>query len=470
MHSQLHHLRHRTESSRRLLEEALAQQKEAQRAIDNFIHNEQALRIRPFPEWWNDYGFDDISFDTRSFFQAVQAPADLRDTLRDCKNKVDACAQSYGTAVCNELAEVMFEAIPRELRDIVYHALLQDAHPMTLPHNEDEVEQSNMGLERFMGVFNACGATNKGKLNTPLDYRFAFFKRHYFQVSYMGLGFVREIIDTHFRKTPFRIQHEELFSRRGHQDFFLTDKFGLGCPLGHLLSRVEVTISSLDHKIRDTLQPLMAIGNTDCEIELTSPKQLVIPGDFGREDIPVSPEVFLDRIALNSSKPSRLINRPKAKLHKEQPISRVLTTEAHISQPQKKARDCSRSVFGRRPMRPETCQNRRGCVPNKDRIVPSKPATLQPTGSQSKLSPKAAAQTDVRVSASVPPKCSLALNQATILPDVKCRLGNTTVSTTAADHAGVKRKMHEGEQSTEDIKAFYENRRAEVRALLAARQ
>ena len=124
----------------------------------------------------------------------------------------------------------------------------------------------------------------EAKSTTPLDVRFSFLKRHYFQASYMGVDFVKELINTHFRTTPFKIRAEELFARRGHQEFFLVDRFGLGCPLGQLLWRVEVLITSLSSSVTNTLQPLMAIGNTDCVIELTAPDALRTCSGHGQEE------------------------------------------------------------------------------------------------------------------------------------------------------------------------------------------
>ncbi|KAJ4367134.1 hypothetical protein N0V83_007664 [Neocucurbitaria cava] len=323
-----------------------------------------------------------------------------------------------------------------------------------------------------------------------------FFRRHYFQVSFMGLGFVREIIDTYFRKEPFRILHHELFTGRGNQEFFLIDKFGLGCPVGQLLQRVEVTITSIDLTIWDQLQPLMAIGNTDCAIELTSPTQLVTHDHYGQEN-PISAKEFLDKIALNvrrmtmkgyyitvryegeiiytandpddksrvsteiltvmntanrsrtnqcqSRKPSRVVNRPKpAALHKQPAkpaaqdpkLPNAPTRKEHgVPQPANEPPAGSKSVLKQHPVHPKIHQNHHGDLMDEDPKVPPKSAAPQP--------------------AVVCKLCGA---------DVK-----TELPTTVADVARAKRTKRDGERP-EDIKAFYEKRRAEVRALLAARQ
>jgi hypothetical protein len=115
----------------------------------------------------------------------------------------------------------------------------------------------------------------------------------------MGVEFVKELINTHFRMTPFKIRAQELFEKQGHQEFFLVDRFGLGCPLGQLFWRVEVLITSLHHNMADILQPLMAIGNTECVIELTAPNALVVSRSYDQEEIMATSEQLLDAMSLN---------------------------------------------------------------------------------------------------------------------------------------------------------------------------
>jgi hypothetical protein len=109
----------------------------------------------------------------------------------------------------------------------------------------------------------------------------------------MGVDFVKEEINECFRSIPFKAQAEELDD---HQEFFLSDKFGLGCPLGELLGQVEVLITSFHFRMTDILQPLIAIGNTDYLITLTAPKALINLRDHSQEEAIASSQQFLQAI------------------------------------------------------------------------------------------------------------------------------------------------------------------------------
>jgi hypothetical protein len=149
----------------------------------------------------------------------------------------DACARSYGVSVCKQIGPLMMETLPRELRDLIYHSLHDPytADPQVCVQNDQDSNSDTGG--------SLSEAMQKSKPTAPLDIRFSFLKRHYFRASYMGVGFVKELINTHFKAVPFRIRAEDLFTICGHQEFFLVDKFGLGRPLGELLGRVEVLIT-----------------------------------------------------------------------------------------------------------------------------------------------------------------------------------------------------------------------------------
>ena len=151
------------------------------------------------------------------------------------------------------------------------------------------------GMELFQKLRDAADA----KKSTPLHRRFSFPRRHCFQASYMGVEFVKEHIHTHFRLTPFQVRAEALYSRRGHQEFFMMDVFNLGCPLGELLARVEISVTWLHCRLGELLQPLMAIKNSDCVIEITSPRSVVDCTPYSSEDRPATSQKPLDALALN---------------------------------------------------------------------------------------------------------------------------------------------------------------------------
>jgi hypothetical protein len=187
----------------------------------------------------------------------------------------------------------MMETLPRELRDMIYHCLhdpyIADPPPCVGP-NEDTDGDSGGSINE---------AANGAMTMTPLDLRFSFLKRHYFQASYMGVDLVKELVNTHFKAVPFKIQAEQLVAKIGHREFCLANKFGLGCALGELLGRVKVSITSLHFHMTDILQPLMAIGNTDCLIELTAPKALTTSRCREEEEVVASSQQFLSSISLN---------------------------------------------------------------------------------------------------------------------------------------------------------------------------
>ena len=203
----------------------------------------------------------------------------------------DACIRSYSLASCRQISQRMFGTLPRELRDLVYSGLSADA---CIPE-EDKVMEEMDGIELFQKLRDAAGA----KKSTPLHRRFSFLRRHCFQASRMGVEFVKELINTHFRLTPFQVRAEALYSRCGHQEFFMMDGFNLGCPLGELLARVEIWVTSLHCRLGELLQPLMAIKNPDCVIEITAPRSVVYCTPYGLEDRPATSQELLDALALN---------------------------------------------------------------------------------------------------------------------------------------------------------------------------
>jgi hypothetical protein len=205
----------------------------------------------------------------------------------------DACARTYGVSACKQIGQLMMETLPRELRDLIYHDLHDPyiADPQVGVHNDEDASSDIWG--------SLDETRQQAKSTAPLNLRFSFLKQHYFRASYMGVGFVKELINTHFKAVPFKIRAEDLFTRRGHQEFFLVDKFGLGRPLGEFLGRVEVLITSLHFRMTDILQPLMAIGNTDCLIELTAPKALITSRGDDQEEVIATSQQFLHSISLN---------------------------------------------------------------------------------------------------------------------------------------------------------------------------
>jgi hypothetical protein len=192
-----------------------------------------------------------------------------------------------------QIGRRMMETLPRELRDMIYHSLHDPyiADPQVCVQNDEDSNSDTGG--------SLSEAIQKSKSTPPLDLRFSFLKRHYFRASYMGVGFVKELINTHFKAVPFKIRAEDLFTRCDDQECFLIDKFGLGRPLGEFLGRVEVLITSLHFRMTDILQPLMAIGNNDCLVELTAPKALVTSRGDDQEEVIATSQQFLHRISLN---------------------------------------------------------------------------------------------------------------------------------------------------------------------------
>jgi hypothetical protein len=206
----------------------------------------------------------------------------------------DACARSYGVSACKLISQRMFETLPRELRDLVYDDIVLDVC-MTVAQTEVDSEENS-----HVSAWSSYEALQGVRSTTLLDRRFSFLKRHYFQASYMGVEFVKELINTYFRKIPFKVRAEDLFARNGQQEFFLLDKFRLGCLLGDLLGHVEVLITSLQSRLADMLQPLMAIRNTDCIVELTAPNVLTtMTYTYGREATPATSQELLDALALS---------------------------------------------------------------------------------------------------------------------------------------------------------------------------
>ena len=127
----------------------------------------------------------------------------------------------------------MFHYLPRGLRDIIFQTI-----------SLDPVDTIDEPISYICGYMIDLREAQEGSLQTPLDHRFKFLERHNLQPSYTGSSFVREMVDTYFRFIPFKIDQVELCSCRGHQNFFLSDKYGLGFPLGQSLSRVEVKIAT----------------------------------------------------------------------------------------------------------------------------------------------------------------------------------------------------------------------------------
>ncbi len=138
-------------------------------------------------------------------------------------------------------------------------------------------------------------------LENPIDYRFAVFKCYYFQPSYMGSKFAKEITDDYFRLKPLAIQQRKLYSDHGHESFFLDDNYGLGFPLCSLLSQVQVEIKDREHGINNILEPLMAIENKSCKTELTAPMPLFKQqGDCdSHRQLQVSKEILLGHLEYN---------------------------------------------------------------------------------------------------------------------------------------------------------------------------
>jgi hypothetical protein len=202
----------------------------------------------------------------------------------------DACALSYGVSACKQISLRMTMTLPRELRDLIYQNL-QESYTEALQAHVEGDEEASSEFNR-----NLNDAIVEAKSTTPIDLRFSFLKRHHFRASYMGVDFVKEEINAYFRSLPFKVQAEEL---NGHQEFFLSDKFGLGSPLGELLGRVEVLITTLHFRMTDTLQSLMAIGNTDCLIVLTASKALINLRNHCQEEAIASSQQLLQTIALN---------------------------------------------------------------------------------------------------------------------------------------------------------------------------
>jgi hypothetical protein len=93
----------------------------------------------------------------------------------------------------------MMETLPRELRDMIYGSL-HDPHIADPPPCVGPDEDANSDTR---GSLNE--ATNEAKSTKPLDLRFSFLKRNYFQASYMGVDIVKELVHTHFETVPLKI-------------------------------------------------------------------------------------------------------------------------------------------------------------------------------------------------------------------------------------------------------------------------
>jgi hypothetical protein len=126
----------------------------------------------------------------------------------------DACARSYGVSACKLISQRMFETPPRELRDLVYGDIVLDVC-MTVAQTKVDIEESSED-----SAWSSYEALQEAGSTMPLVRRFSFLKRHYFQASYMGIEFVKELINTYFRKIPFKVRAEDLFARSGRQEFF----------------------------------------------------------------------------------------------------------------------------------------------------------------------------------------------------------------------------------------------------------
>jgi hypothetical protein len=185
----------------------------------------------------------------------------------------------------------MMETMPRELRDCIYRSILQDLYTEL---RSDNIEMEENAEAEAISPLRA--AQSRKNAEAALNLQFWFLRRHYFQASYMGVEFVKELINTHLRERPFKVRAKHLLDQ---QQFFLADTFGLGCPLGQLLEQVEVLITSLHHNMVDMLQPLMAIRNTDCMIELTAPSALVTSRSFFGKCVIATSQELLDAMSLN---------------------------------------------------------------------------------------------------------------------------------------------------------------------------
>ena len=128
-------------------------------------------------------------------------------------------------------------------------------------------------------------------------------KNPYLKSAFVGPRFVWEMLDFHFQNRSFRILQPDLYDIYGNQDFFLSKNLDLGFPLGLYLSSIEVFFTFFDDKdsvVR--LQPLMAIKNKDCRIELIVLRPLRRRPDLyiaDDSDAPVSRDTFLEAIAPN---------------------------------------------------------------------------------------------------------------------------------------------------------------------------
>ncbi|RAR14302.1 5'-methylthioadenosine phosphorylase [Stemphylium lycopersici] len=279
MRSSLQQLQDRTQCSRLLLEEAAAERSKTQVIVKEY-DDRQAERRR-LHEIYGPY----VSS------VEVQSCEDQIREEQECESARAKLKSDEDLAACKQISQRMFETLPRELRDLIYCGLSADIY---IPEQDKDITEMD-GVE-FSQKLRDAGDAEK---STPLHRRFSFFRRHCFQASYMGVEFVKELINAYFRLTPFRLRVEELYSRHGHQEFFMVDGFNLGCPLGELLARVEISVTSLHSNLGEMLQPLMAIKNPDCVIEIAAPRSVTRCNTYDLEDRPATSQELLHALALN---------------------------------------------------------------------------------------------------------------------------------------------------------------------------
>lgn len=151
----------------------------------------------------------------------------------------------------------MFARLPRELRDAIYEELLHDI-PTIFNFSDLKALKRALTAPRSRGI----------RPDGPI------FQNHYFNKTCMGVDFIRELMSVYLRRASLQVYAHHLVGYFTPTPIFTIDYFGIGQSIGELVQHVEFVVTSKPPP--HILEPLLAISNMDCIIELSMPVPWVL--------------------------------------------------------------------------------------------------------------------------------------------------------------------------------------------------
>jgi hypothetical protein len=149
-----------------------------------------------------------------------------RDMAVSSSKEQEAC-QTLAKAECTQLCDRIITQLPRELRDMVYHHLST--------RSEERISRkhyrSTMDPQTRMYAYDADRS------------RVTHYPEHYWDASYVGNDFYRELVENYYRTSTFVFGDDSGLMER----FLHTDQLKLGYAPQELVSKIEVRLNAITH-------------------------------------------------------------------------------------------------------------------------------------------------------------------------------------------------------------------------------